>query len=97
MRSGKNSGGSGSLCSNFLNAGKKKETLTNLLLQLDNLFELIFYVQDQLHVYCIGEFYYALIPLFAIIKKFMSHVATVSTLVPYKQCVITWSMLYFVL
>ena len=52
---------------------------------------------DQLHVYCIGEFYYALIPLFGIIKKVMSHVATVSTLMPYKQCVIAWSMLYFVL
>jgi hypothetical protein len=56
-------------------------TLTNLLLQLDDLFELIFYVQDQLHVYCIGEFYYALISLFGIIKKVMSHVTTVSALV----------------
>ena len=33
----------------------------NLFLQLDNLFELMFYVQNQLHVYCIGEFYYSLI------------------------------------
>ena len=67
----------------FLKKKKKKnETLTNLLLQLDDLFELIFYEQGQLHLYCIGEFYYALIALFGIIKKVMSHVIIVSTLVP---------------
>ena len=54
----------------------------NLFLQFDDLFELIFYVQEQLYVYCIDEFYYALIPLFGIIKKVMSHVTTVSALVP---------------
>ena len=31
--------------------------------------------------YCIGEFHYALISLFGIIKKVMSHVTTVSALV----------------
>ena len=60
----------------------------NLFLQLDDLFELIFYVQDQWYVYCIDEFYYALISLFGIIKKVMSHVTTVSALVPKKQCAI---------
>ena len=60
----------------------KNETLTNLLLQLDDLFELIFYVQGQLHVYCLGEFYHALISLFGIIKKVMSHITTVSALAP---------------
>ena len=50
----------------------------NLFLLLDDLFELIFYVQDQWHVYCIDEFYYALISLFDIIKKVMSHITTVS-------------------
>ena len=66
----------------------RSETLTNLFLQLDDLFELTFYVKDQLHVYCIGEFYYGMILLFGIIKKVMSHVTTVSALMPYKQYVI---------
>ena len=50
-----------------------------------------------MHVYCIGKFYYAFIPLFGIIKKIMRHVTMVSALIPYKQCVLVWSMLYFVL